>query len=144
MRYLRWVAQAVAVAYLALALIVFGISAGEGDGDVASTLLVLAVPLVAGSIYCWGLVRPAGPRGRAIRAFGWFGMLVGSIALISFSFVVWPLLLLALPYSFLPTTGPMDTANGRMGQSRSVGVLTEESCGSLVELNSILESSAST
>ncbi len=73
---------------------VFGISAGEGDGDVASTLLVLAVPLVEGSIYCWGLVRPPGPRGRAIRAFGWFGMLAGSIALISFSFVVWPLLLL--------------------------------------------------
>jgi hypothetical protein len=107
MQFLRWLAEGVAAVYLALAVLVLAASAGEGDGDIGSTLLVLAGPLVAVGVYGWGLARPVGQRGRAIRVLGWFGMVAGSVALISFSFIVWPLLLLALPYSLL-----RDESNG--------------------------------
>lgn len=112
MRYLRWLALAAAVIYLALAITVLAVSASEDNGDLLSTLLVVGVTPAAVGVYWWGLARPAGGRGQALRALGWCGMLVGSVVLISFSFVVWPLLLLAAPYSFL-----REPAEGLEGES---------------------------
>ena len=101
MRFLRWVAWAVAILYLALTLVVLTFAGAEGNSNMLVTLLVVGVPPLGAGVYFWGLVNRAGGRGRLTRALGWFGMLLGSVALISFSFVVWPLLLLAAPYSFL-------------------------------------------
>ncbi len=101
MRYMRWVAKAVVFSYVALAIAVLAGVTAEGDGDVLVSLLVIAVPLLAACLYCVGLAKPSGERGRIFRVLGWVAMVGGSIALISFSFVIWPLLLLAAPYSFL-------------------------------------------
>ncbi len=108
MIYLRWLARVVCFLYLALATAVLGLARGEGNGDFLSTMAVVAAPLGAGGLYYLGISKSQGNRGRIVRAIGWLAMLAGSVALISFSFVVWPLLLLAVPYSVV-----RDDRNGR-------------------------------
>ena len=109
---LRWLARAVCVLYLALATAVLMMAASEGNGDFLATTIVVSAPLAAGALYSVGLSRFAGNRGRAVRALGWLAMVGASVALISFSFVVWPLLLLALPYSVLRDDRPVPRQNG--------------------------------
>ena len=100
-KFLRFTAQGAAWAYLAIAGLLFLLVAGEGDssGNALVTLTVLAAPTCAALTFIAGISRPNGARGRAIRIAGWMCMAAASIALISFSFIIWPLLLAALPYA---------------------------------------------
>lgn len=110
---LRWVAKAVCFLYAALAALALALAASEGNGDFLATMMVVAAPLGAAALYSVGLSRFSGNHGRAVRALGWLAMLGASVALISFSFVVWPLLLLALPYSVLRDDRPGPEQNGQ-------------------------------
>ncbi len=82
--------------YLVLAGFVALLSVSEQDSNALATTAIVGIPLVAAGFYLraavlrsrWPLLLPA-----------WVAMLAGSVVLISFSFIVWPLVLLALPYT---------------------------------------------
>ena len=96
---LRPLAITVLAAYAGLAVLLLAAIASEGNGNFLVTVAVLAAPLAAAGIYACGILQPKGRRGQLTRISGWLAMLAGSIPLISFSFVIWPGLLLALPYT---------------------------------------------
>jgi phosphatidylserine synthase len=88
------------VVYAGVTVLLFLIVAAEGNAEVIITIAILAAPAIAALLYLRGIRRPNGRAGQLRRILGWFAMLAGSVALISFSFVVWPALLIAAPYTF--------------------------------------------
>lgn len=69
----------------------------EGEPFLRWTLPVLAGPVAAAALFACGSLGGLGTRYWAYRVTGWAGMLAGSFILISFSFLIWPVLLLEIP-----------------------------------------------
>jgi hypothetical protein len=92
----RTLAIASTSADIALAAAVSLLSLSEQDSNALSIAAMVAVPLVAAAAYLRAAFLQAG---RTWLIPAWIAMLAGSIVLISFSFIVWPLLLVALPYA---------------------------------------------
>ena len=83
--------------FLALTLAVALLVASEGNNNLARLALVIGPPMAGALIYLFGFASPEAPRARRFRLVGWFGMALGLYGLISFSFIVVPLLALTLP-----------------------------------------------
>jgi hypothetical protein len=83
--------------FLALSLAVVLLVASEGNNNMARVAFVLGPPMLGALVYTFGFFRPDSSRARSTRLAGWFGMALGLYSLISFSFVVVPLLALTLP-----------------------------------------------
>ena len=86
--------------YATVGAVLLSIIASEGNGDMVVTFAVLFGPLFSALLFARGTAHPTGNAGRFQRILGWIGMVAGSVALISFSFIVWPALILAAPYAF--------------------------------------------
>jgi hypothetical protein len=83
--------------YAFLCMLVVVVVAGEGQGDAPFAAALVAVPLASAVLYLSALVWRDGRHRQARGLIGWFGMVLGMLPLISFSFVVGPLLVVALP-----------------------------------------------
>ena len=67
------------------------------------TAFIVAIPLLSAAIFAWTILED---RQLKLRRLGFAGMVVGTIPLVSFAFVVVPLLLVALPCLWLrPAAG---------------------------------------
>ncbi len=101
----RW-ALLVAGAYAALLVaIVAGLSS-----EPAKAALVVAPLLVADVAFAWGLVKFDAERSRRLRIAGWVVVLLGAVPLISFAFVVAPLVLSTAPAAFARASAPRERA----------------------------------
>lgn len=89
--------------YFAVALFVVLLVAGEGNNNLGATLALVAIPAGAAATFVAAAWREPGRHTRAIEVATWFTMVGGSVVLISFSFVLWPALLLALPHLLIPS-----------------------------------------
>ena len=74
--------------------------AAEGDNSMVRAFALLGPPFIGALAYLAALIQGDGPHGRAWRLTGWFLMALGLYGLISFSFIVVPLLALAAPAAF--------------------------------------------
>ncbi len=92
----RYWALVVAGAYaVLLVVIVAGLSS-----EPATAALLVAPLLVADVAFAWGLVKFDEERSRRLRVAGWVVLLLGAVPLISFAFVVGPLVLSTAPAVF--------------------------------------------
>lgn len=94
-RAIAWVAVAVYAAVLVFIVGFIMSDEGAGEARIAIVIsLVMALPLTA---YAWGLAAWWGRGAWVARLCGWAGMLLGPVPLISFSFLLVPLVLAASP-----------------------------------------------
>ncbi len=96
----RAMAIASVVAFALVTVLVIVVVLAQGDiSDLPPLLAVCTLTAVSATIYGIGLAQPSGQSGRWLRIGGWLAMVAASTLLITFSFILWPLLLLALPYT---------------------------------------------
>lgn len=90
-------ALVVATAYIVLSLgIVVFLAANEPE-DVLVGAAIISPLLVACGAFIWGLITWRTRRSWIVRTVAWLALAVGVIPLISFSFVLIPLLISTLP-----------------------------------------------
>lgn len=112
----RW-AAAVAGAYLAVIVLVLLFETDRDPGDVPRLAALLAPGVLATGVFLWGTWAWTGTGAWACRVLGWIGMAADSLVLVSFSFVLWPLLLSALPALWYWRDEPADGGHGRPNRS---------------------------
>ena len=87
----------VGIVYGALALGVIGYLAAYEPEDALVGTAIAAPILVVSGAFIWGQLTWSTRRSWIVRTVAWFALAVGVLPLISFSFVLIPLLLSALP-----------------------------------------------
>jgi hypothetical protein len=97
-----------AVWYLFVVACVFWLLADEGEPILTWTLPILAGPAAAALLFAAGSLGATGTRYWSYRVIGWIGMLLGSGILISFAFLLWPVLLLEMPLLWKWSQSPAD------------------------------------
>jgi hypothetical protein len=71
--------------------------ASEGESNPLPAVLILVAMSIPLAAYASGLLRWHSRAGHPFRVAGWIGLVLASIPLVSFSFILWPLLLAATP-----------------------------------------------
>lgn len=95
----RWIAAlgvTGATVYVLVAGVALGIVVTEDEGLVGP-LAWLVPPAAAAGLFGYGAAGAFGTRYWLSRVVGWTGMLTGSLILISFSFILWPVVLAEIP-----------------------------------------------
>ena len=95
MRAVAWLTVAVYGALLVFIVMFIAYEEGPGEANAAIVMVAaMALPLAG---FAWGLAAWSGRGPWLASLIGWLGMLAGTVPLISFSFVLLPLVLAASP-----------------------------------------------
>jgi hypothetical protein len=76
----------------------------EPEG-LAGPLIWITPPASAAGMFVYGTVGAFGTVNWMLWIVGWLGMLAGSLVLISFSFILWPVVLMEIPLLWRWTPG---------------------------------------
>lgn len=98
-RTVRGIALAAATAFVSLGVLAYVLLATD---TTPTTVGFVFLPIAGGALFLVATWRWYGAAWHAARILGWVAMALGLYGLVSFSFVVAPLLLLALPAVFVP------------------------------------------
>lgn len=83
--------------YAAIALWALTLVGSDESGEFLSTVGIVTPGLVAALVFLFGVAVWYGPRARLTRLLSWCVLVVGVVPLVSFSFLLIPALVVAIP-----------------------------------------------